>query len=701
HSIAVVGASQREARGNRVIRNLLDLGFDGPVYPINPKYSEVMGLPCYPDLSATPGPVDCAVVAIPARGILPLLESAADVGVPAAVVLASGFGEAGDEGRVLQQQLRDLATRRSLLICGPNCYGMFNVATRAAAFSGDIPAPLLAGDVALISQSGGFTNVIANPLMEIRGVGFSYLVSCGNQADVTVEEYIRYFVDDEQTRVIAAFVEGFKRPRDLLAVGKKALRKGKPVIILKVGRSAVAGEATFAHTGSLAGTGEVATAAFEQSGIVQVFSLQEMIETISLFSCRQIWERYHGGTRLAVLTGSGGECGFVADMAADHGLELPLLTKTTQERLQGILPSFGSPRNPLDGTGAMYEDLTVFPRLLETLLKDPELDLVAVHLDASAPKVGGSQHSRGFRDAIAAVAVATSKPLVCFSAAAGARRDPDILLPLRDAGVPFLDGTEFAMAACRHLDRYHRYRERCQTTDVSTQDATGDTPDMPALPAGILSTPDAFQLLDYFGIPVTPYKVVTTADEAVAAATRLGFPVALKVESPDIQHKSDIGGVVLGVADAAEVRAACARIEAAVQSKTPEARRQGILVQSMAGDGVEVILGIKRDPVFGPAVICGLGGIFVEVLRDFAVGLPPLSRARAAEMLECLRGWPLLVGRRGQPPADVAALCDTLVCLSRLAVVLGERVEALDINPLVVYPRGQGVVVVDALVHRR
>jgi acetyltransferase len=486
-----------------------------------------------------------------------------------------------------------------------------------------------------------------------------------------------------------------------MAVGQRALRKNKPVIILKVGRSAVAGAATIAHTGSLAGAGEIVAAAFEQSGIIQVFSLQEMIETISLFSCRQLRERFHGGKRLAVLTGSGGECGFVADMAADHGLELPPLAQTTQEQLTGILPSFGSPRNPLDGTGAMYEDATVFPRLLETLLKDPGLDLVLVHLDAPVRKAGSAPHAQGFRDAIAAVAVATSKPLVCFSAAAGARHDPDILLPLRDAGVPFLDGTEFAMAACRHLDRYQQYREHCQTTDTASRDIAGATPNWSALPAGILSTSEAFQLLASFGIRVLPYELVTTADAAVAAATRLGFPVALKVESPDIQHKSDIGGVVLGVADAAAVRSACARLEAAMQSKTPEARRRGLLVQSMAADGVEVILGIKRDPVFGPAVVCGLGGIFVEVLRDVAVGLPPVSHARAAEMLGRLRGWPLLAGWRGRPPVDVAALCDTLVRLSHLAVALGERIEALDINPLIVYPQDQGVIVVDALVHCR
>ena len=312
-SVAVIGASQRapaagiarEPRGNRVIRNLRNFGYPGRIIAVNPKYSEVMDCPCYPDLAAIPEPVDCVVLAVPNRHVPDLLESAAAAGVRAGVVFSAGFAEIGLEGKQRQAKLEALSKERDFLICGPNCYGVLNVFGKAPLFASLIPQGFLAGPVALVSQSGGLSTTIANALMLNRHVGLSHIVSCGNQAGVTVEEYLNYFVEDENTRVVAAFVEGFKQPAKLMAVAQKAMARNKPLIILKGGRSEVSQRAAATHSGSLAGAAEVVDAAFRQSGIVQVRSINELIDTVSLFSCETFVKRHNGGRRIGVLSGSG------------------------------------------------------------------------------------------------------------------------------------------------------------------------------------------------------------------------------------------------------------------------------------------------------------------------------------------------------------------------------------------------------------
>jgi len=707
-TVAVIGASQRksrgniqrEARGNVIIRNLMNLGFPGRIFPVNPKYSDVLGFPCYPDLSAIPEPIDCVVVALPGRHVPDLLKSAANARVRAAVVLSSGFAEAGPVGRERQAELEALSRERNLLICGPNCYGVFNVFGNAALFSSTMQPGFLSGEVALLSQSGGLSTTIANALMHNHGVGFSYVVSCGNQAGVTLEEYLNYFVEDDRTRVIAAFVEGFKQPERLLAVARKALAKNKPVIVLKVGRSEVSRRATLTHSGSLAGTAEVVEAAFRQTGIVQVHSLNEMIETVSLFSCHSFIDRFKGGRRIGILSGSGGECTLVADVIEEAGLQLPDLTDATKARLREVMPDFATPQNPLDGTGAMYEDENIFPRLLEALVHDANMDLVAVNINANDPRPASLTSGRRFASETMRIAGASKRPIAIFSSIVGGPVDSEIVLPLRASGVPLMEGTEFAMAALRNLAEYHGF---CKTASWQSGGEDRDllTSDYPELPSGILPTEAAFSLLESFGIPVIPTVLARSPEEAVAAAMRIGFPVALKAESPAIPHKSDVGGVVLGVDAPSEVRDAFVRIQEQVIAHVPAAEIAGVVVQRLASEGVDMILGVKRDPTFGPVIVCGLGGIFVELLKDVAIGIPPLSREQAHNLIRRLRGWPFLAGARRRPPADIDALSDAIVGISRLAVTLGEQLLALDINPLILYPDGKGAVAVDVLIQIR
>lgn len=701
-SVAVIGASQRapatgtarEPRGNRVIRNLRNFGYPGRIFAVNPKYSEVMDCPCYPDLASIPEPPDCVVLAVPNRHVPDLLESAATAGVRAGVVFAAGFGEIGIEGKQRQARLEALSKERNFLICGPNCYGVLNVFGKAPLFASPIPQGFLAGPVALVSQSGGLSTTIANALMLNRHVGLSHIVSCGNQAGVTVEEYLNYFIEDEHTGVVAAFVEGFKQPAKLMAAAEKALAHNKPLIILKGGRSEVSKRAAATHSGSLAGAAEVVDAAFRQGGIVQVRSLNELIDTVSLFSCEPFVERYNGGRRIGVLSGSGGECTLVSDAAMNVGLEVPELSEDSKARLPEVLPDFGNLNNPLDGTGAMYDDEKIFPRLLQALIDDINIDIVTVNVEANDPRPKELKSGNRFSLAITNAAAAANKPIAIFSSVIGGPVDPDILLPLRAAGVPLMEGAECAMSALGHLADYHHFRKHWLEVGQKEEKSVSSHP---RLPAGILPGEAAFRLLESFGIPVVPTLLARSAEEAATLSERIGFPVALKIESPQIAHKSDVGGVALGLSSPAEVRDAFCRIHDHVTTKLPTVEIAGILVQRMAPEGVEMILGVKRDPLFGPVVVCGFGGVLVELLKDVAIAIPPISRQQAQSLLMGLRGWPLLTGLRGKPPADVDALCDAIVCVSQLAVGLGEQLLALDINPLVVHATHHGVIAVDAL----
>jgi acyl-CoA synthetase (NDP forming) len=699
-SVAIIGASQRtasalnrEPRGNRVIRNLKSFGYPGRIVTVNPKYSQVMDCPCYPEISAIPEPVDCVVLAVPNRQVPDVLESAAASGVRAAVVFSAGFAEIGAEGKERQARLEALSRERGFLICGPNCYGVLNVFGKAPLFASTIPQGFLAGPVALVSQSGGLSTTIANALMLNRHVGLSHIVSCGNQAGATVEEYFNYLVEDENTGAIAGFVEGFKQPHQLLAVARKAAERNKPLIILKGGRSEVSQRAAATHSGSLAGAAEVIDAAFRQSGIVSVRSLNELIDTVSVFSCDTFVKRYSGGRRIGVLSGSGGECTLVSDAAASVGLEVPELTESTKSHLQEAVADFGNMNNPLDGTGAMYDDEKIFPRLLQALIDDANIDVVSINLEANDPRPKELKSGNRFAQAIETAAASSKKPIACFSSVVGGPVDPEILLPLRKAGVPLMEGAECATTTIRNLAEYYEFQTNRQSTPAITAPAPARK-----LASGILPAEAAYRLLEEFGIAAVPTVMTQSADEAAAAANRMGFPVVLKIESAQITHKSDAGGVALRLSSTTEVRNAYAQIITEVSRRAPIAKIDGIVVQRMASEGVEMILGIKRDPLFGPVVICGFGGILVELLKDVSIGMPPLSPKQAHDMLKRLRGFPILAGVRGKPAADIDALCDAIAGVSTLAWSFRDQLAGLDINPLIVLPKGKGVVAVDALV---
>jgi len=691
-SIAVVGASQRMSRATRVVANLQRFGYAGRIFPINPKYAEVLGLPCYPDLASTPEPADSVVVAIPAEQVPAVLTAAVDCGVRAAVVLSSGFAEAGAPGRQRQAELERLATERGLLICGPNCYGVFNIRLGAATFSADLVEPLRPGAVGVVSQSGGFSHAIGEYLMQQRAVGLSYIVSCGNQAGVTVEDYIAFLVEDDDTAVIGAFVEGFKKPEAFRRAAARARALGKPIVVLKVGRSENARQAMLAHTGSLAGTPEIIEAMLRQSGIVQVSSLNEMIDTLTLLAAARTYTPR--AWKVGILSGLGGECGRAADAADRGGVELPPLSAASVDTLKTFMPDFGNPRNPLDGTGAMYEDASLFPRLFDVMLRDEAVDVVAVNLRVNVPRPGGGAPSRPFsRAMIDTLANNPGRLVLAFSSFAGGDLDQEVVRPLADAGVPFLESTETTMLALRHAREHRRFLDRAESVAPS---APAGRPR--ARLSGTLGATEAMALLSEFGVPVVASIAAKDAAAAAVAADRVGYPVVLKIDSPDIAHKTDVGGVRVGLGDAAAVRAAFGAMLDEVRRRAPAARLDGALVQRMIPGGREMILGVKTDPLFGPAVLCGLGGVFVEQLRDVALRLPPIGPADAAAMIAELRGAAILSGARGRAPADTRALADAIVRVAALADAHRDSLRALDINPLLVLDEGRGVVAVDWLI---
>jgi acetyltransferase len=694
-SIGVIGASQRIGRATRVIVNLQRFGYGGRIFPINPKYQEILGLPCYPDLASTPEPPETVVVAIPADGVPALLATAVERGVRGAVVLSSGFAEEGPQGRERQAALERLAAERGLLICGPNCYGVFNVRMGSATFSADFIDAPRPGSVAVVSQSGGFSHAIAEHLMRQRAVGLSYIVSCGNQAGLTVEDYLEFLVTDEDTAVIGVFVEGFRQPDKLRQVAALARERRKPIIALKVGRSENARQAMLAHTGSLAGTPEIIDAVLKQSGIVQVSSLNEMIDTVALMDAAKDLRR--DGWRVAVLSGLGGECGRVADVADRAGVDLPPLSRASVEALEQFMPAFATPRNPLDGTGAMYEDATLFPRMIDVLLRDDAIDVIAVNFRANVPAPGGWAPSRPFsQDVKKALQGGTDKLVLGFSSFAGGDLDQEVVRTLAEVGVPFLEGSETAMMALRHLREHRRFldgdNERPQPAPPSSKaHGVGSA-------HRVLGNAEAMRLLREFGIPLAETVPAKDVDEAVLGAQRVGYPVVLKVDSPDIVHKTDVGGVRVGCANADAVRQAFREIRDEISRRAPGARVDGVLVQRMIAGGTEMIVGVKHDPTFGTAVVCGFGGVFVEVMRDVSVRVPPLDTAEALAMIGELRGSALLRGARGRPRADVEALADTLVRVAAFADAHRENLRALDLNPLLVLEEGRGVVAVDWLI---
>ena len=688
--VAVVGASDRPGKVGRILlQNLVGHGYGGVVYPVNAKREAVQGITAYPNLAALPHAPDLAVICTPAASVPALVEQCGQLGIPGIVIISAGFREIGAAGRLLEDQVQAAASRYpGLRIVGPNCLGIMVPAIGLnASFAATTPAP---GRVAFISQSGALCTAVLD-WAKAANIGFSHFHSIGNMLDVGIDDLLDYLAADPHTDSVVLYVESIGRARQFMSAAR-ALARDKPIVAYKAGRFADSAQAAASHTGALAGVDAVYEAAFRRAGIVRVFDLDEVFDCAGLLARQRIPR----GPRLAIVTNAGGPGVMACDALLERRGELAPLMPATIERLNACLPSFWSHGNPVDILGdapaQRYADA------VSALLDDSGVDAVLVLLTPQAMTDPTTSAT-----AVIEAAKHSSKPVL--AAWMGGPAVQSACQRFADAGIAAYTTAEHAVRAFMHLVQYHRRREILLETPR-------DIPIKFPLDRGrlrerfaaitnrdgsLLSEDDSKQLLATYGIAVATPRPAVTAESAVALAAEIGYPVVLKIHSPEITHKTDVGGVALNLMNAGEVSGAFERIVSDARRLRPDAAILGVTVQQMvtAIHGVELILGVKRDPVFGPVMLVGYGGIATEVFQDHALELPPLNERLARRMLESLRSWPLLTGYRGRPVVHVERLVETLMRFSYLVADLPE-IREVDINPLLATPNE--VIALDARV---
>lgn len=694
-SIAIVGASRDLITiSGQPLKHLAAHGYKGRLYPVNPRYDEVLGIKCYPALAELPEAPDLALILVNATRVTDVLRQCGAKGVPYVIIFSSGFAETGATGAAMQDGLIAIAREYGIGVIGPNCQGMINAADRVyAGFGSVFNSDYEPGVVSMVSQSGGFGFSVMN-LSSLDGrLPFRQTVTTGNEIGISTLDFIDYFIRDPQTEIIAAYVEGLRDARRLLDIGDAALAAGKPILMWKVGNTEHGQRAAASHTANLGGTMALYRAVFREKGIIQVEDIQDLADYGRALRCG----RLPRGNRLAIITISGGAGILMTDEVIGRGMRMAELAPRTLERLREVIPSFGSLLNPVDVTAAIFDDLTLVNRTLQAVVDDPGVDCVAI-INAS---LQGELAERIAREIVAG-AGRTEKPVFLTWSA----RDvvaPEAYALLDAARIPHYKSPVRCGRSLAALSWYAEARRRSEarrgerapvlTSAAARAALAGRTSD--------LAEHAAKRVLAEYGIPVTREELARSSGEAQEIAQRLGYPVALKVQSPDIPHKTEASALRLNVATAAEVAAAYEEILTNARAYNAVAKIDGVLVQPMVMAGTEAILGVTNDDLFGPAVMFGLGGIFAEVLKDAAFRLAPVTQAVARDMVGEIQGYPLLTGARGRPLADIDALVDAIVRLSALAMDLREHVAQLDINPLVVRPKGEGVVAVDALIKLR
>jgi len=695
-SIAVVGASER-GRGPRVIESLRTIGHRGRIYPVNQKYREVLGLRCYSSILEIEKEIDCVAIQIPADGVLDVVRQCAQKKIKAIAINTAGFSETHSEsGENFQKELARIAEEAQIRVCGPNCMGLVSPCNQVAIYFLDLASvarELLPGHLAIVSQSGSLMMSILHT-GTLAGVSFSHLISTGNEAVLELSNYLEYLVEDPHTCVIGLVVEGFRNTENLRRVAGLALESGKPVIVLKLGRSEKGKETTLAHTGALAGTDEVHEAFFRKFGWVRVIDVDDFLTTASAFmKCR-----VPQGRRLAVVGSSGGVTALCADLCEEFSLELPDMDAQTAEEIKLALPEFISAKNPLD-MGAPSGDTVKIVKKCTELLADSRLFDMVVLVSSHGGLGSADRHKMA-----AEVAREKSIPFTTILASSEPLT-PEWRKLVREGDFPLLQDVRRAFRAIQRLAHYGEFKKK-HKRDPERLVATPKEVFLEAkrFLSGkkILGEREAKKLLSLYNICVSREELTSNLQDALAAATEIGYPVALKINSPDIMHKTEVGGVLLGIRNPQELEVAYGQILEAVNRRFPQAKINGVLVQEMVEGGIEMIVGMHQDPQFGPVILCGFGGILAELLRDTSMRLCPLSQRDAKEMVSELKGFSVLTGYRGVVRRDLDGVIGVILSLSRLACdLVAGMIQTVDINPLMVFPEGQGVKAVDALVVTR
>ncbi|MFP4164715.1 MAG: acetate--CoA ligase family protein [Chitinispirillaceae bacterium] len=682
-SVAVVGASSSPGKvGYEILNNLISDGYEGGIYPINPKAPEILNHKCYKSLLDVPGPVDLAIVVIKRDLVIPVLKDCATKGTKAAIVITAGFGETGEEGKALQKEIIDIVRENEITMVGPNCLGLLNPWSKLnASFGGTVGVP---GGIALISQSGALLTSVQDIAAEEK-LGWSVLASIGNKASLDEVDFLENLKDDDNTKVIAAYLENITRGQDFMRVAER-VGKVKPIVILKSGRTSSGAKAASSHTGSLAGADSAYVSAFERTGVIRAESIEQLFDISMAFSYMPL----PAGDRVAVVTNAGGPGIMMSDALEMAGLKVAQLDTETTNKLLDTLPPAGAVNNPVDVLGDATSDM--YGKAMEIVLESNSVDSLIVVLtpqkmtdeDNVAKKI--IEFSKKY-----------NKPI--FSCFMGAKSVKEGVELLRDNKIPQYPVPERAAKAMLEMVKYSQYKSR--PLRVVERFAVNKYPVIKTIKAyrsrGLneIGELDAKAIMKAYNFDVPPNALATTVEEAGRFADELGYPIAMKISSPDILHKSDVGGVKVNLPNRSAVEDAFELMMLRVNRKKPEADLRGVLIEKMVMGGREVILGMNKDPQFGPVLMFGLGGIFVEVLKDVRFGLAPLTAQEALSMIQSTKSYKLLTGARGTKPNDVAAIVQNLQRMSQLVMDFKEITE-IDINPLMVGPEGEGANVVDA-----
>jgi acetyltransferase len=679
--VAIIGASSSPDKLSfGIVKNMTLYGYRGKIYPVNPNASEILGLNCYQDISLVPDPIDLAVVVLPAALIPGTLKSCGDRGLRAVTIISGGFKEIGMEGKALENEIVKIASQYAIRLIGPNCVGTMNLVTGLnTTFIKGIPA---VGGIGFISQSGAVCGGVVDHVIN-EGVGFSHFLSLGNEADVDETDMIEFLGSDPNTHVIAAYIEGIQDGQKFLKMTRK-VAKGKPVVILKAGRSEEGAKAVSSHTGSLAGSHSAYQAAFKQGGALEVFSTTDLLNV----SMALDWLELPNGNRVAIVTNSGGPAALASDSLSAHGLQLASIAPETQKRMKLKLNPAAQTANPVDMLGGATE--IEYAHALQHVLKDDGVDMALAILVPQA-----LVNPALVANAIVEAAKSTKKPVMaCMMGNVSIREARKILNEHR---VPVVDYPELVGVM---LGSLHRQSEK-EFFDKSPTEFNTEILKTRAFEIFKNSKgkkhwgeSNTRKVLEAYEFPLVSGGLAATPEEALKLAEEMGFPVVMKAASDDILHKSDAGVIKVGIKDSDELLTAYKSIMNNAKSYDPNARIEGMLIEKFSQKGEEVIIGIKRDPGFGPLVMFGMGGIYVELFKDVAFRVAPLTHEDAESMVKETKAFTLLNGWRGGSVYDLDAIYDAIIRLSRLAEDF-PQIEEIEINPLRIFPKGQGAVALD------
>jgi acetyl coenzyme A synthetase (ADP forming)-like protein len=680
-SVAVIGAAREPHKlGYSVLQNILQYGFQGKVYPINPTASEILKLPCYPRITEIPDTVELAIVVVPSVAVPQVINDCGQKGVRGAVVITAGFREIGPEGLKLENEMLTLARKYGIRVLGPNCLGLIDTASSLnATFAAGMPAK---GNIAFMSQSGALCQAILDWSQD-SGIGFSKFISLGNKADITETDIMEVLKEDRATKVIIAYVEGITEGERFRQVAA-AVTRMKPLILVKAGSTAAGARAASSHTGTLAGFDAAYDAVFKQTGVLRATSIENLFDFASAFAHQPILR----GDRLAIVTNAGGPGIMASDAFERAGLRLASFTKETIDRLRAELPATANIYNPVDVIGDA--DPSRYDLALQAVLSDSNVDGALVLLTPQAV-------TNVDETAKVILKAATDSPKPILTSFMGGPAVAEGIRSLTLKGIPSYPFPERAVSSFTAMSRYRQWLERkpqpIESLNVDTQTAQKALDEAKRLNRSLLSDMEARRVIEAYGLPTPHSRLAGSVDEAVSSAADIGYPVVMKIVSPDILHKTDIGGVRVALASPEAVHSAYTEIVENARQLMPQAQILGVDIQTMAR-GREVILGVSRDPQFGPLLMFGLGGVYVEVLKDVSFRVAPITQQDAMDMIQEIRSYPLLAGVRGEKTADIQAIVECLRRLSQLVTDFPQIVE-LDINPLMVGEVGKGAIAVD------